>query len=77
MSESEKPVSGQCVIFKRADGLYDVLKISDTGGRASVRKGLKQLEDAFHIARNNLEAGRVLYSDHSTPEVFEKYRFSK
>jgi hypothetical protein len=75
MAESETPVPGQCVIFKRADGLYDVLKIDAAGERASVRVGLKQIEDAFHIARKNLEAGRVLYSDHSTPDVFEKYRF--
>lgn len=77
MAESETPVPGQCVIFKRADGLYDVLKIREGGERARVREGLKQLDDAFHIARKNLEAGRVLYADHTSPDVFEKFRLSK
>jgi hypothetical protein len=76
-SETQKPVPGQCIIFKRADGLYDVLKVDEAGERATVRAGLKQIEDAYHIARNSLSAGRVLYADHSAPDAFEKYTFLK
>jgi hypothetical protein len=75
--ETQKPVPGQCIIFKRADGLYDVEKIDEAGERATVRAGLKQIEDAYHVARNSLSAGRVLYADHSAPDVFEKYTFLK
>jgi hypothetical protein len=75
--ETQKPVPGQCIIFKRADGLYDVQKIDEAGERAIVRAGLKQIEDAYHVARNSLSAGRVLYADHSAPDVFEKYTFLK
>ena len=77
MSESEAPISGQCAIFKRADGRYDVLKFGEGGTRTSVREKLKQLADAYHVARKQSEAGRVLYCDHATPDVFEKYTFSK
>ena len=73
MAESEIPIPGQCAILKRADGLYDVLKFGEAGERTTVRERLKQLDDAYHIARNSAEAGRVLYSDHSSPDVFEKY----
>ena len=77
MAETETPVSGQCAIFKRPDGRYDVLKFGEAGTRTSVREKLKQLADAYHVARNTSQTGRVLCCDHATPDVFEKYTFSK
>jgi len=77
MADSETPVPGQSAVFKRADGLYDVITFGEAGERTRPREGLKQFVDAYHIARNALTAGRVLYADHLTPDVFEKYTFSK
>lgn len=76
MAETETVKPGDCIVFKGADSVYDVCKIDQAENRVSVRRGIKELSDAYEIARKNLEGGRVLYSDHSTPDEFEKYRFS-
>jgi hypothetical protein len=68
---------GDCIVFKRSDGLYDVLKVTASGAHVSVGvgAGLDDVDEAHRIALNNLETGRrVLYSDHSTPDRFELYK---
>ena len=72
MPEQAKP--GDCIVFKRADGLHDVSKIDRTLRRVLVRAAIQHPDSAHMIAQGHLERGRVWYSQHQSPEVLVVYR---
>ncbi len=69
---NETPRPGDCIVFKRSDGLYDVCRVTASSKRETVRESLGY-DMARAVAKGNLEAGgRRLHCDHSTPDLFEK-----
>jgi hypothetical protein len=71
-----QPQPGDCIVFKRADGLYDVTKIDRALRRLPVRVAIRNLDSAYMIAQGHLERGRVLYAHHQSPEVLAEYRIA-
>jgi hypothetical protein len=53
MAETETVKPGDCIVFKRADSMYDAFKIHQAENRVSVRRGIKELSDACEIARTS------------------------
>jgi hypothetical protein len=67
---------GDRIIFKRADGKYDVLGLDKERQREVHRDGLPDLETAHDLARAGLEDSggtQVWVCDHSAPDVIEPY----
>ena len=69
----ETPQPGDRIVFKRSDGHYDVLGVTENFGERVLRPALSELRKAFEIARSELEDGRLWYRDHATPHVTEPY----
>ena len=72
-STHEAPQPGDRIIFRRSDGHYDVLGVTENFGERVLRPALSQLRKAFEIARSELEDGRLWYRDQATPHVTEPY----
>jgi hypothetical protein len=65
---------GDCIVFKRADGVYDISKIDRSRRRVLVRAAIQHPDSAHMIAQGHLEGGRVLYSQHQSPDALTVYR---
>jgi len=65
------PQPGDRVVFERADGNYDVFRVSVSGEEEVARLGLPDFETAYAIARGELDGGRVWCRRYSTPDLTE------
>jgi hypothetical protein len=67
------PPPGDCIIFERVDGHYDVREVGSSGAHDTRQAGLT-FEAAREIARGRLETGRDLWiCHHSNPTSFELF----
>jgi hypothetical protein len=73
MTEPTIPGAGDRLIFKRADGRYNVFNIGASDKSELARGGLS-LDDADPVAHGHLEGGRVLHADHSKPDSIELFK---
>ncbi len=65
---------GDCLIHERAEGLFDIWKVNDSGGRAPVRENFRGSPQGVRdIARAELRGGRLWFSHHSSPDSLEPY----
>lgn len=68
------PQPGDRIVFERADGLFDVLGITESGKEETRRAKLPTIDFAHEIARGGLDGGRLWWRHHSAPNVTEPYR---
>ena len=65
---------GDTIVFARADGCYDVLRINVRGQREAVGVGLTDMHSAYITAKVHLSfSGEVLLTDHADPDCFDSY----
>jgi hypothetical protein len=78
MKDSDASV-GDRIVLKREDGMYDVLGLDANRKRDVRRVGIKELSDAYDIARSGLEDSggkNVWYTDHRQPDAIDHYKIT-
>jgi hypothetical protein len=67
------PEIGDRIIVAKATGLFDVIKINESGERETVRWDIDSLHQARENARGSLTGSTIWVCDEATPDLLEPF----